>query len=148
MIKRVSPEEAQKSDYLVVDAREFPEHAAGSIRDASLVPLSTVELQSTRWDKESPLLFVCRSGKRAMKAAETLRQLGFRNTAVLDGGMEAWQNAGLPVEIAEKRPWSLERQVRAIAGGMVLPRRCSVSVCPRGFSAGRFSSGLASCSPV
>ena len=60
------------------------------------------------------------SGKRATKAAETLVQLGFRNTAVLDGGMEAWEKAGHPVEIAEKRPWSLERQVRAIAGGMVL----------------------------
>lgn len=120
MIRRISPEEAQTADYIVVDVREFPEHAAGAIRSASLVPLSTVERESVRWDKESPLLLVCRSGKRATKAAETLEQLGFRNTAVLDGGMEAWQKAGLPVEVAENKPWSLERQVRAIAGGMVL----------------------------
>jgi hypothetical protein len=34
--------------------------------------------------------------------------------------MEAWQRAGLPIAISERRPWSLERQVRAIAGTLVL----------------------------
>ena len=39
---------------------------------------------------------------------------------VLQGGFEAWKAAGLPTQVEEKKPWSLERQVRAIAGSMVI----------------------------
>ena len=66
------------------------------------------------------MLLVCRSGKRAAQAAETLERLGFQDVNVLKGGFEAWKAAGLPAHVEEHKPWSIERQVRAIAGGMVL----------------------------
>lgn len=120
MTRLISPEHARNLGCPVIDVREFPEYAAGAIEGSHLVPLATVEREAAKWNKTSPLLLVCRSGKRAAQAAETLERLGFENLNILQGGFDAWKAAGLPAHIEAKRPWSLERQVRAIAGMMVL----------------------------
>ncbi|MFN3323972.1 MAG: rhodanese-like domain-containing protein [Bryobacteraceae bacterium] len=120
MVKRVSPESVRTLSCTIVDVREYPEFASGAIEGAQLAPLSTVEQYARTLDKSASLLLVCKSGRRATQAAEKLVSLGFEDVAVMEGGMEAWRAAGLPVRVAERRPWSLERQVRAIAGSMVL----------------------------
>ena len=120
MATLLSPEQAQRNGHTVIDVREFPEHAAGAIIGSRLVPLSTVEKEAAAWKREEPVLLVCRSGKRATQAADTLERLGFQNVNILQGGMDAWKNASLPINVEDKRPWSIERQVRAIAGGLVL----------------------------
>ena len=120
-MKTINPLEVkQRPESTVVDVREYPEYAGGAISGSLPVPLGEVEDAAGRWRRDQSLVLVCRSGKRATQAAEKLERLGFQNLAVLEGGMDGWQKAGLPVEIAERRPWSLERQVRAIAGCMVL----------------------------
>ncbi len=43
------------------------------------------------------MIVVCRSGARAALAAVTLQTMGYVDVAVLDGGLVAWQDAGLPV---------------------------------------------------
>lgn len=116
---RISPQDVSQYEYTIVDVREYPEHAAGAIAGSRLAPLASVEREAAAWPKDRPLLLVCRSGKRAAQAARKLQQLGFQNLAILEGGMEAWQQIGLPVAVAERQPWSLERQVRIAAGGMV-----------------------------
>lgn len=120
MATLISPEQARNIGHAVIDVREFPEYAAGAIAGSRLVPLSTVEEKARNWNKTEPVLLVCRSGKRAAQAAETLERLGFQSVNVLQGGFEAWKAAGLPTNVQERKPWSLERQVRAIAGSMVL----------------------------
>lgn len=120
MKKQISPQEAARSGRRIIDVREYPEYAASSIRNATLTPLATVEEKAAGWRRDEPLTLVCRSGKRATMAAEKLEQLGFTDLAVMSGGMEGWQQSGLPVETSDRRPWSLERQVRAIAGSMVV----------------------------
>ena len=40
----------------------------------------------------------CLDGRNAVLAGATLKELGYRDVAVLEGGMAAWQKAGLPVE--------------------------------------------------
>ena len=99
-MKRISPQNAMQLGYTIVDVREFPEHAAGAIAGSQLVPLGSIEREAGPWAKDRPLLLVCRSGKRATQAAQKLGQLGFQNLAILEGGMEAWQHAGLPVAVA------------------------------------------------
>lgn len=116
----ISPERARRSDYSLIDVREFPEYAQGAIKGSQLVPLATVEREARNWDKSAPVILVCRSGKRATQAAESLERLGFSNVNVLEGGFEGWKAAGHPAEVSEKRPWSMERQVRAIAGSFVV----------------------------
>lgn len=46
--------------------------------------------------------------------------LGFTDVRNVRGGMAAWQAAGLPLEGDERAPWSIERQVRFVAGTLVL----------------------------
>ena len=66
-------------------------------------------------------LLLCRSGKRAIEAAQAMAEAGVTRPLVVEGGIEAWQSAGLPTqEQREGGPISLERQVRLGAGALVL----------------------------
>jgi rhodanese-related sulfurtransferase len=64
-------------------------------------------------------VLICRSGKRAEQAFQKLRAAGCENLAILDGGVTAWDAAGLPVNRGRKAI-SLERQVRIAAGLLTL----------------------------
>jgi rhodanese-related sulfurtransferase len=67
----------------------------------------------------TPLVLVCRTGSRAREAQVLLHSAGREGIDVLDGGVAAWEQAGLPVVRGRAR-WSMERQVRGVAGGLVL----------------------------
>ncbi|MFE6840863.1 rhodanese-like domain-containing protein, partial [Streptomyces sp. NPDC057705] len=85
------------------------------------VPLDTLREHRaellTHLDED--VVLVCRSGARAAQAEQALAEAGLPNLPVLDGGMMAWEAAGAPVDRGEAR-WDLERQVRLIAGSVVL----------------------------
>jgi rhodanese-related sulfurtransferase len=82
----------------VIDVREADEltSSLGRIDVAEHVPLDAVERAAEHWDRDAPVVLVCRSGRRSERAAETLRALGFRRVASLTGGMLAWSAQGLP----------------------------------------------------
>jgi rhodanese-related sulfurtransferase len=66
-----------------------------------------------------PVVLVCRSGARASEAEKLLRAVGMPDVHVMEGGLLSWEAAGLAVR--RGRPhWSLERQVRAVAGTLIL----------------------------
>jgi 3-mercaptopyruvate sulfurtransferase SseA len=48
--------------------------------------------------KDLPVAVTCVDGRSAVLAGATLKELGYSDVSVLDGGMVAWQKAGLPVE--------------------------------------------------
>ena len=104
----------------LVDVREHPEFAAGRIAGARLLPLGELERRVAELDRSRPVVCVCRSGRRSAQAAEKLVALGFSRVHQLDGGLLAWEQAGLPVEKDAHAPWALERQVRFAAGLLVL----------------------------
>ena len=104
----------------LIDVREYPEFAEGHIEGAELVPLGTLEKTSESWDHAEPLTLVCRSGRRAEQARQTLAQKGFKSLNVLAGGVQAWTTSGKPLVVATHKPWSMERQVRVTAGSLVL----------------------------
>src|SRR5690606_29172283 len=64
-----------------------------------------------------PIVLICRSGQRARQAEQALREIGMQNLHILDGGMNAWEAAELPVERGRQR-LSLERPVRVAAGAL------------------------------
>ena len=74
-----------------IDVREPHEFDGelGHLPGAELVPLGTIENACEGWPREQPLLLICRSGNRSMKAAEKLAQRGFRRLYNLAGGMLA-----------------------------------------------------------
>jgi rhodanese-related sulfurtransferase len=104
----------------VIDVREFSEFDGERIADAQFMPLSNFENHAEEIDHSKPVYLVCRSGNRAKQAAERLAKKGFTDIHVVEGGLLAWAEAGLPVVKGESKVWSLERQVRFVAGLLVL----------------------------
>ncbi|MGW3659539.1 rhodanese-like domain-containing protein [Streptomyces sp. NPDC005151] len=68
---------------------------------------------------DEDVVLVCRSGTRAAQAEASLAEAGLPNLRVLDGGMIAWEAAGASVNRGSDR-WDMERQVRLVAGSIVL----------------------------
>jgi rhodanese-related sulfurtransferase len=121
MIRELTPESVTEArDAVLIDVREYPEFAAGAIAKSRLVPLSTLKRAAENWDRGGEYIFVCTVGQRSMTAAQQMAAAGFANVANLAGGIDAWRGAGLPLERLETKVWSLERQVRAIAGSLVV----------------------------
>ena len=48
--------------------------------------------------KSASIAVTCGDGRGSALAAATLAELGYQNVSILDGGMAAWQKAGLPIE--------------------------------------------------
>ena len=103
----------------LIDVREYPEYAAGHVEGARLVPLGTLRQNPRLAGDSGEVALLCRSGRRATEAAQILRAAGLVDPVVVQGGLDAWTQAGLPVR-REKGPISLERQVRIGAGSLML----------------------------
>ncbi len=82
----------------VVDVRQPEEFVGelGRIAGAVLAPLGSLPEHARDWERNRPIVTVCRSGRRSLEAAHALAQLGFREVASMVGGMVAWNEAGLP----------------------------------------------------
>lgn len=115
----------------MLDVRTPGEFRTVHIPGAHNVPLDTLREHRTELlhhlDKD--VVLVCRSGARAAQAAQALAEAGLPDLRVLDGGMTAWEAAGAPVNRGPAR-WDLERQVRLIAGSVVLASGIAGLVVP------------------
>ena len=85
---------------LVLDVREPAEFAAGHLPKARNIPLKELgeRLGEIGKYKERPVVVTCRSGPRAGSACRLLKRGGFTTVYQLKGGINAWQQASLPVE--------------------------------------------------
>lgn len=80
----------------LIDVREDFEVAEGMIPGARHISLPTLSARLGEIDRSRPVIAVCRSGNRSSQATEILRAAGFR-VDNMEGGMLAWQQAGLPI---------------------------------------------------
>lgn len=77
----------------MVDVRENDEaESDGKIDGVEVIPMGTVDEASKSWDKEEPVITICRSGRRSGRVALELEKLGFKRIASMRGGMVAWQS--------------------------------------------------------
>lgn len=77
----------------MVDVRELDEAKSdGVIEGAEVIPMGTVNEGSAAWDREQPIITICRSGRRSGRVAIELEKLGFKRIASMRGGMIAWNN--------------------------------------------------------
>lgn len=110
----------QEGSARLLDVRTPAEHGEIQIEGALLAPLDRLEAQALRTlANEGLIILVCRSGKRAEQAGQKLAQAGCGNFAIMEGGITAWEQLGLPVTRGSAA-FSLERQVRIAAGLLVL----------------------------
>ena len=105
---------------LLLDVREYPEFAGGHLHGARLLPLAELEGRAGELPRDREIVCVCRSGRRSAEAVAKLSQLGFEKVSGLDGGLMAWEQAGLSLERDARAPWALERQVRLVGALLVL----------------------------
>jgi rhodanese-related sulfurtransferase len=112
---------ARSAPVTILDVRTPAEFATVHIPGSYNVPLG--QLPEHAGDLGSvigePVVLVCRSGARARQAEQALREADVPRLHLLDGGLAAWQARRLPVTRGRQR-WSLERQVRGVAGALVL----------------------------
>lgn len=104
----------------ILDVRTGGEFESVHIPGSFNVPLDMLaEHVSKVAHLDKPVILVCQSGGRAATAQEKLNAAGKTNLRVLEGGMGAWMVAGGEVVKGDEK-WSLERQVRGVAGSIVL----------------------------
>lgn len=85
-------------DVLVFDVREADEYAEAHIPGVTLIPLGEVPDRVAEIPKDKTVILTCRSGNRSGQAATWLRSQGYSDVHNLQGGILAWQKAGLPTE--------------------------------------------------
>lgn len=120
-LQTISPAEAQallSTGALLIDVREADEHAREHIPGALNRPLSGLN----RLDAEqaSAIIYHCRSGARTSGNSQKLAGAASCRAYILEGGLDAWRKAGLPVVTDRRQPLELMRQVQLAAGGLIL----------------------------
>nr|WP_241018828.1 rhodanese-like domain-containing protein [Paraburkholderia sp. Tr-20389] len=84
---------------VVVDLRPAAEYAAGHLPSARQVEFGELQAKVGQLvkNKSNPVLLVCQNGQQSNKAARIVRDAGYAEVHVLEGGVNAWQQAGMPV---------------------------------------------------
>ena len=128
----------------VLDVRTPAEFETVHIPGSYNVPLDTVGEHADEIGRHvaEPVVVVCRTGARATQGGQRLVASGTTDVHVLDGGIVAWEQHGGAVARGEPR-WDLERQVRLVAGSLVLGSVvASIWARPARFLAGGVGLGL------
>jgi len=120
-LPRISPAKAKdliEAGAVLVDIREADEHARSRIPAARHAPLSRLNKLDVD-PNASAVIFHCRGGHRTAGNADRLAQSTDCAVYILDGGIDAWRNAGLPVIENKGQPIEIMRQVQITAGSLV-----------------------------
>lgn len=107
---------------LLVDIRSHDEFAREHIAGARCISMQELAGGQLGDWPEAGVVFYCRSGNRTRLALEQLHALcpPGQQVCVMAGGLDAWRQAGLPVEQDRSQPMELSRQVQIAAGSLVL----------------------------
>ena len=115
----------------LLDVRSPAEFTTAHIPGSYNVPLDLLREHATelRTHLGDDVVLVCRSGARAAQAETVLATTGLENLHVLAGGITAWEAVGGPLTRGAQT-WELERQVRLVAGSIVLAGVLTSTVVP------------------
>lgn len=103
---------------VLVDIRELDEHARERIPGARNLPVG--KLTDIRTDEATIVVFHCRSGARTAANSRRLASAASCEAYILEGGIDAWKKAGLPVAVDARQPIEVMRQVQITAGSLVV----------------------------
>jgi rhodanese-related sulfurtransferase len=112
----ISPKEARRlldQGGMLIDIRGRDEHARERIEGAKNIP---VESLTTLDDDSRIAIFHCRSGQRTALHAGKLAEAASCEAYIIEGGIEAWKKAGLPIARDRQQPIEGQRQVMSAAG--------------------------------
>jgi rhodanese-related sulfurtransferase len=128
----------------VIDVRTPGEFGTGHIEGSYNVPLDLLrEHTGDLAAVDHHVVLVCQSGARATKALEQLVAAGKSNLRLLQGGIDAWTAAGGQLMRTTDARWAMDRQVRLVAGSIVLAATvASIWFPPIRYLAGLIGAGL------
>lgn len=115
-ISPVNARELVRRGARLIDIRGADEFARSHAQGAESHPLDTLGPVTG----EAPVVFLCRSGMRTSTNSAKLAALREGEAFCLEGGLDAWRAAGLPVEEDRSAPLEIMRQVQITAGLLVL----------------------------
>ncbi len=83
----------------VLDLRPEQAFKAGHLPGAKHAPPEEIALrvEKLKLDRKNPLILVCETGASSRKVIAEVKKLGFAEVGCLDGGVQAWQAAALPL---------------------------------------------------
>jgi len=110
----------QSGRAVLVDIREPDEFAREHLPGAVSAPLSAFEQAHLDIGPGRDVVFMCRSGARTGAHCDRLAARIDGAAYVLEGGLNGWKAAELPVAVDRKAPLELMRQVQIAAGGLAL----------------------------
>lgn len=105
---------------VLIDIREPDEFARAHVKGALSRPLSGFEAAHLKIEPGHDVIFTCRSGMRTGANCDRLAARIDGEAFVLEGGLDGWTKAGLPVALDRKAPLEMMRQVQIIAGLLIL----------------------------
>jgi rhodanese-related sulfurtransferase len=120
-MKTIDPVRAKRlidEGAILVDIREPDEFARERLPGAQNRPLAS--LTSLQSGGAKAVVFHCRSGMRTQANADRLAAAADCEAYLLEGGLDAWKKAGLPVTVDARQPLEIMRQVQITAGALVL----------------------------
>jgi len=86
-----------RGEIQLIDVRQPYEHEAGRIAGSRLVELNELPAQAETIDRDTPVVFYCRTGARSAMATQAFRGAGY-DAFNMAGGLVDWDAAGLPLE--------------------------------------------------
>lgn len=105
----------------LLDVRSPAEYASVHISGTTLIPLDELdplEFGRKRGGDSAPVIVICQSGGRAKRAIQKLEAAGVQKCVLLEGGTQAWIDAGLPVNRGKSAVLPLMRQVQITIGAV------------------------------
>jgi rhodanese-related sulfurtransferase len=101
---RIDVHEAKRmideSGVQVVDSREPHEHDEGHVAGSVCIPHMSTLPRASELATDKPILFICKSGQRSAVAAEFASALGLTQLFNIEGGHDAWRDAGYHMDTA------------------------------------------------
>ncbi len=102
----------------LLDVRTPAEYSSAHVPGARLIPLDRLNVEAFLKEHQPgrPLYVLCQSGGRARKAIDQLHRAGCADCVLVEGGTQAWIDAGLPVNRGASRVLPLIQQVQLVIG--------------------------------
>ena len=88
----------ESGDVQVIDSREPDEHADGHVPGSICIPHMATLPRADELAKDRPILFFCKVGQRSAVAAEFAASLGLTDLYNVEGGHDAWSEAGYELD--------------------------------------------------
>lgn len=101
-IPQISPKEAYKKEYHILDVRSAAEWKAERIPGSQHIPMGYVLDERDSIPDNKPVVVQCGGGVRSQVVISLLNNVGFQNLINLSGGISAWKRDGLPLESDEE----------------------------------------------